>query len=201
MIHPSTQLRFIDSQFDYGLFAVEFIPRGTVVWAQDSFDQAFAPLHIESLAKPQRRILEKYGFGRREGSLLLCWDARRFLNHSCAPNILMTRYGFEIAVDDIRAGDQINCDYSALSLKRPFSCHCRKPECRGIIHPEDAMVCSAGWAHEIAEGLRRVNSVDQPLWHLIDGEGLMLDLAKESASQSPRFIRRERNAEKILQPA
>lgn len=201
MIHPSTQLRYIDGQFDYGLFAVEFIPRGTVVWAQDHFDQAFASSQVDSLAKPHQRILEKYAFASREGSLLLCWDARRFLNHSCAPNILMTRYGFEIAVNDIRPGDQITCDYSALSLKRPFSCHCRKPECRGIVHPEDAMLCAAGWAHETAAALRMVNSVDQPLWHLIDGEGLLLDLAKEPAPQLSRSIHLERNAERALQPA
>ncbi len=71
MIHPSTQLRYIDDRFGYGVFAVGLIPRGTVVWAKDSFDQTFAPAQLDSLAKPQRRILEKYGFAFREGILVL----------------------------------------------------------------------------------------------------------------------------------
>ncbi len=192
MIHPSTQLRYIDDQLGYGVFALEFIPRGTVVWAKDSFDQAFAPSHMESLAKPQRRILEKYGFASRDGSLMLCWDSRRFLNHSCEPNALATRYGFEIAVKDIQVGDQITCDYGALSLKRPFSCYCHGPECRGVIHPEDAMVCSAGWSRAVAEALRMATSVEQPLWHLIDGEQVVLD------STSGRFPH-QRYAESCLQ--
>jgi hypothetical protein len=181
MIHPSTQLRYIDDHFGYGVFAVERIPRGTVVWAKDSFDQTFAPSQLDSLAKPQRRILEKYGFAAREGILVLCWDARRFLNHSCNPNLLMTRYGFEIAVTDIQPGDQLACDYGALNPKRPFSCHCGAAECRGIVHPEDAVLCAGDWSRKIGESLRLVKSVEQPLWTVIDGEGLLLSLAKETA--------------------
>lgn len=182
MIHPSTQLRYIDDRIGYGVFAVELIPRGTVVWAKDSFDQIFAPPQLDSLAKPQRRILEKYGFALREGTLVLCWDARRFLNHSCNPNVLMTRYGFEVAVTDIQPGEQLACDYGALSPKRPLSCHCGSAECRGIVHPEDAVLCAGGWSRQIAESLRFVKSVEQPLWTIIDGEGLLLSLSKESAS-------------------
>lgn len=177
MIHSSAQLRYIDSQFDYGLFAVDFIPKGTVVWARDSFDQSFHPLQVESLDKPQRRVLDKYGFAQPDGSLLLCWDARRFLNHSCMPNVLMTRYGFEIAVNDIQAGDQITCDYAALNLKRPFACRCGTSECRGVVHPEDAFLCSAVWTEAITAALRFAASVEQPLWHLLDGERVLRDSA------------------------
>lgn len=191
MIHPSTQLRYIDSQFDYGLFAVGSIPRGTIVWARDSFDQSFTSLQLESVAKPQRRMLEKYAFAQADGSLLLCWDARRFLNHSCVPNVLMTRYGFEIAVNDIHPGDQITCDYAALSLKRPFSCHCGTPECRGVIHPEDALLCSGVWSNAIAAALQSITAMEQPLWHLIDGERVLLD--------APGRPRPERYVEPCLQ--
>lgn len=201
MIHPSTQLRYMDGRFGYGVFAVDSIPCGTVVWAQDSFDQSFASLHVESLAKPQRHILEKYGYSRQEGLLLLCWDARRFVNHSCAPNILPTRHGFEIAVSDIHAGDQITCDYSAVNLKRPFSCHCLKPECRGVVHPEDAMLCSAGWARQISEVLLKIGSVEQPLWPLIDGESVLLEISKASVLSSSPALPGERNIEKVLQIA
>lgn len=198
MIHPSTQLRYIDDRFAYGVFAVQPIPRGTVVWAKEPFDQTFAPSQLDSLAKPQRRILEKYGFAFREGVLVLCWDSRRFLNHSCSPNILMTRYGFEIAVADIQPGDQLACDYGTLNPKRPLSCHCGSAECRGIVHPEDAVLCAGGWSRAINESLRLVKSVDQPLWSLIDGEGLLLNLAKECSSPALPSAAPEWNAPNVL---
>ena len=194
MIHPSTQMRYIGDRFGYGVFATERIPRGAVVWAKDSFDQTFAPAHVTSLEKPQRRILETYGFFGREGMLVLCWDARRFLNHSCQPNTLPTRYGFEIAVRQIESGDQLTCDYASLKVKRPFSCHCQASQCRGVIHPEDDMVCSVGWSQQITEALGVVTAVEQPLWHLIDGERLVLN----SASASLPY---ERYSEASLQSA
>jgi hypothetical protein len=168
MIHPSTQIRFIDNRIGYGVFAIGPIPCGTVVWTPDAFDQLFTPSQAESLPKPQRALLEKFGFVRRDGSLMLYWDARRFMNHSCEPNTLITKYGFEIAVQDIRPGDQITCDYSALHLNRPFSCRCQTSECRGIVHPEDIMVCSYAWTEATSRALSLLPSVSQPLAHLID---------------------------------
>ena len=33
MIHPSTELRFINDEIGYGVVATRFIPKGTIVWA------------------------------------------------------------------------------------------------------------------------------------------------------------------------
>jgi len=172
MIHPSTQIRFINHQIGYGVFALSLIPRGTVIWAPDALDQVFTPLQTESLPDAQRSLLEKYGFVRRDGSLMLYWDARRFMNHCCSPNTLITNHGFEIAVRDIQRGDQLTCDYGALHIKRRFSCHCQDAECRGVIHPEDFMVCSSGWRQATEKALSLFGSVKQPLEHLIDREPL-----------------------------
>jgi hypothetical protein len=35
MIHPWTELRFINDSIGYGVFATQFIPKGTIVWALD----------------------------------------------------------------------------------------------------------------------------------------------------------------------
>lgn len=175
MIHPSTQIRFINSQIGYGVFALSLIPCGTVIWAPDALDQVFTPFQTESLPEAQRSLLEKYGFVRRDGSLMLYWDARRFLNHSCSPNTLITNHGFEIAVKDIQPGDQLTCDYGALNPKRRFSCRCHDPECRGVIHPEDFMVCSSGWRQATEKALSLLDSVKQPLAHLIDRKPLPRD--------------------------
>ncbi|HSU30065.1 MAG TPA: SET domain-containing protein [Bryobacteraceae bacterium] len=177
MIHPSTQIRFIDNQIGYGVFALGHIPCGTVAWAPDALDQVFTPVQTESLPEAQRSLLEKYGFVRRDGSLVLYWDARRFMNHSCSPNTLITKHGYEIAVKDIQPGDQLTCDYGALHIKRRFSCRCQDPECRSVVHPEDFMVCSSGWRQATEKALSLLDSVKQPLGHLIDRERLPQDFA------------------------
>ena len=39
MIHPHTELRFINEQMGFGVFATQFIPKGTIIWALDELDQ------------------------------------------------------------------------------------------------------------------------------------------------------------------
>lgn len=35
MIHPDTELRFINPEIGYGVFATQFIPRGTITWVRE----------------------------------------------------------------------------------------------------------------------------------------------------------------------
>lgn len=35
MIHPDTEVRFINPEKGYGLVATKFIPKGTITWVQD----------------------------------------------------------------------------------------------------------------------------------------------------------------------
>lgn len=38
MIHPSTELRLVDAVIGYGVFATGFLPRGTIIDAQDALE-------------------------------------------------------------------------------------------------------------------------------------------------------------------
>ena len=38
MIHPKTTLRFINEEVGYGLYATEFIPKGTITYVKDSLE-------------------------------------------------------------------------------------------------------------------------------------------------------------------
>lgn len=38
MIHPDTELRFINEKIGYGVVALKLIPRGTITWALDKLD-------------------------------------------------------------------------------------------------------------------------------------------------------------------
>ena len=41
MIHPKTELQFINKEIGYGVVATEFIPAGTITWVLDKLDREF----------------------------------------------------------------------------------------------------------------------------------------------------------------
>jgi hypothetical protein len=43
MQHPDTELKFVNSQVGYGVFATAFIPLGTIVYARCELDIAILP--------------------------------------------------------------------------------------------------------------------------------------------------------------
>jgi hypothetical protein len=49
MLHPHTELRFINEQIGYGVIATHFIPRGTVTWVRDDLDQTFSRAQVERM--------------------------------------------------------------------------------------------------------------------------------------------------------
>ena len=80
------ELRLIDDDVGYGVFATAPIPRGTVTWTLCRLDIVFTPIEAAALPAPYRPIIDKYAYGDADGNLILCWDNARFINHSCKPN-------------------------------------------------------------------------------------------------------------------
>ena len=71
-----------------GLYADEFIPKGTVIWKfQEEFDQVFDPSALETLPKQAQQFLDFYAFlSRTSGRYILPTDHGKFVNHSDDPN-------------------------------------------------------------------------------------------------------------------
>ena len=71
-----------------GLFADEFIPKGTVTWQfKDGFDVRLQQRAIDSLSEPAREQVLKYSyFDKQLGLYELCSDDARFFNHADEPN-------------------------------------------------------------------------------------------------------------------
>jgi hypothetical protein len=138
MIHPSTELRFIDDVVGWGVFATAQIPRGTVTWVLDPLDQVIPGERIEALGAQWREWRDHFTFGDRSGRRVLCWDLCRSMNHSCRPNCGGTELGIEIALTDIAPGDELTNDYGTLFLdpSEGFPCRCGDPECRGQVAPD-----------------------------------------------------------------
>jgi hypothetical protein len=173
MIHPDTELRFIDSTLGFGVFATRFIRRGTITWVRDDLDQVIAPARVAVLPPPYRDLLDRYTFRNAAGCHILCWDLGRYMNHSCTPSCLGLDEDFEIAVRDLYPGEELTDDYATLYLQdhERFPCHCGAPTCRGRVGPEDATGQTALWRELQRTALEELSQVPQPLGFLLGGRG------------------------------
>ena len=122
MIHPHTELKFINEQIGFGIVATQLIPAGTITWVLDSLDMAFTPAQIELLDSEIKKILDIYCYIANTGNWVYCWDISKYMNHSFNSNCLTTAYDFELAIRDIQKGEQLTCDYGYLNVQEPFDC-------------------------------------------------------------------------------
>ncbi|MEA5468666.1 SET domain-containing protein [Spirulina sp. 06S082] len=97
-----------------GLFAAQFIPKGTVTWRyHPDFDIAYSTHEIEGMSLPAREQILKYAYYDQDlQKYILCFDDQRFINHSSNdPNILSTPRE-DIAARDIQEGEELLSDYN-----------------------------------------------------------------------------------------
>jgi hypothetical protein len=174
MIHPDTELRFVNEKIGYGVFATREIPQGTITWARDNLDQVFAPDQVVLMKEPYQHVIGKYAYTDRHGKLVLCWDHARYMNHSCEANCLSAGYDFEIAVRDVRAGEELTDDYGTLNLESSFRCACSSAKCRGHVNPEDCLYGAERWDELLRASFPLVQQVAQPLWWLVNEPGEVL---------------------------
>jgi hypothetical protein len=168
MMHPHTELRFINELIGYGVFATKLIPKGTITWILDDLDQKFDESHLASLNPLSREWLVKYCYRDNEGKYILCWDIARYVNHSFNSNCIATPYKFEVAVRDIYPGEELTDDYGYFNLDKPFYCF-PEPGCsRTKVMPDDILHYYPEWDQKAADAMRYFSQVDQPLKHLIE---------------------------------
>lgn len=169
MLHPHTELRWISAEIGCGIIATRDIPKGTVTWVLDPIDRIFTPQHVESLPSVCRDTILKYSYRNRAGDYVFCWDNTRFMNHSFKPNCITTAYGFELAVRDIREGEELTNDYGSLNIIAPFQA-CDEGTERKVVYPDDLARHYADWDRQLESAFRRVQTVDQPLRDLLSDE-------------------------------
>lgn len=168
MIHPHTELRFINESIGYGVFATEFIPKGTIVWILDDLDQKFDEDYLNSLDPLRRDRLLTYCFRDEQGQYILCWDIARYVNHSFHSTLIPTPYKFELAAKDIAPGEEITDDYGYFNLDYPFHCLPELNTSRTKVMPDDLLFYYPEWDQKAAEAMKYFNQVDQPLMYLLD---------------------------------
>lgn len=168
MIHPHTEIRYVNELIGYGVFATQLIPKGTIIWVLDELDQKFEASHVLSLEPLRRKQLLKYCYRDNKGRYVLCWDIARYMNHSFNPNCISTYYEFELAIRDIYPGEELTEDYGYFNLDEPFYCLPEAETTRTKVMPDDILHFYPEWDRKASEAMKYFNKVDQPLKYLID---------------------------------
>ncbi|RAK69881.1 SET domain-containing protein [Hymenobacter edaphi] len=168
MIHPDTELRFISPEIGYGVVATRLIPKGTICWIFDAFDQTFSPERVRGLDQLHKDILNKYSYRDAQGDFVLCWDNSRFVNHSFNSSLVSTAYNFELAVRDIHPGEELTDDYGYLNVWEPFDCLPEPGSARTQVLPDDLLNFHPEWDAKLTDAFRHFNQVAQPLRPLLE---------------------------------
>jgi hypothetical protein len=164
VIHPHTELRFINEEIGYGVFATQLIPCGTITWTLCEFDRVFTPFQVAAMSAAYRDILANYSYIDAHGNFVLCWDLGRYVNHSCHPTSLGVGSDLEMAVRDVAPGEQLTSEYGTLNLTTSLPCRCGSHNCRGLIRGDDVLRYGRQWDTLVRRALPRIMAVPQPLW-------------------------------------
>lgn len=189
MIHPDTELRFINDKIGHGVVATKFIPKGTITWVLDKLDRIFTPDQIRQMDKMYQEVMDKYTYRNPEGNYVFCWDNARFINHSANANCITTAYEFEIAIRDIQPGEELTDDYGYLNLDEPFEVVPEPGSNRNVVYPDDLLRYYPVWDEKLLNAFPNLLKVNQPLFHI---------LSKTVQQKATSIAKGERKMDSIL---
>lgn len=163
MLHPKTQLRYIDDNVGYGIFATELIPKGTITYVTDPLEIEIKESELQKYPIEILQQIEKYSYRNEQGTRIVSWDFAKYINHCCQCNSMSTAYGFEIALRDIQTDEQITDEYGLMNPTEDMTLSCNVPTCRKKLSPKDIDKYYPQWDQQVQEALQFFNQVDQPL--------------------------------------
>jgi uncharacterized protein len=168
MIHPDTELRFINHNKGKGVFAVKPIPKGTLTYVLDSLEIEILPDDPRLNDPAYKNIIETYSYIDSNGTRIISWDLAKYVNHCCQCNTMSSGYGFEIAIRDIEAGEEITDEYGMFNFTYDMEIECDKSPCRNLISGNDLQKFHAEWDRKVIAALKLFKSVKQPLAQYLD---------------------------------
>jgi hypothetical protein len=145
-----------------GLFATQFIPKGTVVHFLCKRCGTWSIKDLAKLSKPRiiRALIHEY-------PTKYCDERLGYINHSCDPNIMETKNGFDIVVRDIAEGEEATEDYRIFNEEKHFDggCKCGAKNCmKNTTYKSPApKKLRRFWDNEIRPAMRMIPNVKQPL--------------------------------------
>ena len=168
MIHPKTELKFISDQVGYGVFATEDIAEGTIVYVKDSLELVISQTEYLLHTTEMKEVIEKYSYIDEHGNRIISWDFAKYVNHCCNCNTMSTGYGFEIAIREIKKGEQITDEYGIFNLEEEMNLVCAESCCRKKIAPSDFDNYYQEWDVKIKSSIDKLFQVEQPLIPFLD---------------------------------
>lgn len=165
-MHPHTEVRFISNEVGHGVVAIKDIPKGTITWVQDELDIVYTPEDVEKMNVFSKEMIDKYTFRNGKGNFVMCWDISKYVNHSFKSNCISTAYDFEIAVRDIKAGEELTDDYGYLNVTEAFDAQDEGTD-RTKVLPDDLKNYHEMWDSHLERAFPLIDKVDQPLKRLL----------------------------------
>ena len=196
MLHPNTELRFVNEEIGYGVFATAAIPKGTIVYVKDCLEIEITEDRFHNMDIACKNIVEKYSYIDERGVRIVSWDHAKYVNHRCDCNSMSTGYGFEIAIRNIEEGEEITDEYGLFNIPSPIEVNCGCAACRRTLLPTDIDRFYRDWDIKIQEAFRCLKEVPQPLLHLMDNESvsdLLNYLSGKSRYRSVRKLKYRRS--------
>ena len=114
----------IDNQ---GVFAARDFKKGEVV-VRWSVEKELSSDDVAQLDEHQKRFVSEIS----NGKFVLIGEPARYVNHSCEPNT-SAHNGTDVALRDIKRGEEITADYDQEKVPIQFACRCGSKNCRGNI--------------------------------------------------------------------
>lgn len=168
MVHPKTELRFISEEVGYGLFATEDIPEGTITYVKDSLEIIISQSEFDLHSAAMKDVIEKYSYIDENGDRIISWDFAKYVNHCCDSNTISTGYGFEMAIRDIKKGEEITDEYGIFNINQEMNLICDKQCCRSKIASDDFDRYYRTWDAKIQKSIDKLYRVPQPLYPFVD---------------------------------
>ena len=163
MIHPHTKVLFINEEIGFGVFATQFIPKGTITWCLDKFDRIFSQEEVDQMAPAYRALVDIFTFRNEKGQYILAWDNTKYVNHSSHSNCITTAYQYELAIRDIHPGEQLFNDYGYLNLPYEMDIIPEPDSDRTVVRPTDMLLYHKEWDAKLKDAYPHLPSVEQPL--------------------------------------
>lgn len=109
-----------------GVFANRNFKKGEVVLSWNP--EALKASEVEKMPADKRHYIYK----NTDNEYFLMQSPEKYVNHSCDANT-EARNGRDVAVRDIKKGEEITSDYTKQGSSTSFICMCGSQKCRGFI--------------------------------------------------------------------
>lgn len=111
-----------------GIFANRDFKKGETVIKWDT-SNVLTDEEVKKLPEKEKRYISPF-----HGKFLLQQPPARYVNHSCDPNTKVADDSSDVAITDIKNGDEITSDYSIFfSPDEVMKCNCGSKNCKKIL--------------------------------------------------------------------